>query len=237
MLLEIDSVSKRFGGVVALNNLNLKVKKGIIFAVIGPNGAGKTTLINLITGFDKPSSGRIFFEGTDITTFTVQKRVQMGLVRTFQIPQTFSTLTVEENIRIPLLTKYSNSDAKKKSVEIAEKFFLTEDLDKSAEYLSIGKMKLLEIAKAYALEPKLLLLDEPFGGLSADKIPELITLIRSLKESGITIILIEHVIKALTSLADEVYVINFGNMLAYGLPEEVFNKKEVIEAYLGEEDA
>lgn len=237
MLLEIDSVSKRFGGVVALNNLNLKVKKGIIFAVIGPNGAGKTTLINLITGFDKPSSGRIFFEGTDITTFTVQKRVQMGLVRTFQIPQTFSTLTVEENIRIPLLTKYSNSDAKKKSVEIAEKFFLTEDLDKSAEYLSIGKMKLLEIAKAYALEPKLLLLDEPFGGLSADKIPELITLIRSLKESGITIILIEHVIKALTSLADEVYVINFGNMLAYGLPEKVFNKKEVIEAYLGEEDA
>lgn len=237
MLLRINNLTKRFGGVVALDNVDLEVKEGIIFAIIGPNGAGKTTLINLVSGFDKPNSGKVIFNNKDITNLSIQGRVEMGLVRTFQIPQIFPSLTVEENIRIPLLTKYNRKLASKKSLEIAEKFFLSEDLYKKADFLPVGKMKLLEIAKAYALEPKLLLLDEPFGGLSADKIPELISLISSLREAGITIILIEHVIKAVASLADEIFVLNFGNKLAYGLPEEIFNKKEVIEAYLGEEDA
>lgn len=237
MMLKISNLTKRFGGVVALNNINLEVKEGCIFAIIGPNGAGKTTLINLVSGFDRPNYGKIIFNEKDITNYSIQDRVNLGLVRTFQIPQFFSTLTVEENILIPLLTKYSADRAKLRSLQIAEKFFLMEELKKKAEFLPVGKMKLLEIARAYALSPKLLLLDEPFGGLSADRIPELVNLIKELRKSGITIVLIEHVIKAVAALADEVFVLNFGEKLAHGLPEEIFNKKEVIDAYLGEDDA
>lgn len=237
MMLKISNLTKRFGGVVALNNINLEVKEGSIFAIIGPNGAGKTTLINLVSGFDRPNYGKIIFNGEDITHYSIQQRVNLGLVRTFQIPQFYSTLTVEENILIPLLTKHGANLAKLKSLQIAERFFLLEDFNKKAEFLPVGKMKLLEIARAYALSPKLLLLDEPFGGLSADRIPELINLIKELRKSGITIVLIEHVIKAVAALADEVFVLNFGEKLAHGLPEEIFNKKEVIDAYLGEDNA
>ncbi len=236
-LLEIERASKTFGGITALEDIDLKIDKGQIVGLVGPNGAGKTTLISLITGYEPVSSGRIFYKGNDITKVPVYKRSLMGITRTFQVPQHFKSLTVYENILIPLLLRDSDTVASKRAYEIADRMFLTEDLNKEADSLSIGKLKLLEIAKAYASNPELLLVDEPVGGLSADKMDALIETIRGLRKEGITILLVEHIMKAVMSLVDKLVVLNFGKILAQGNPKEIMCQQEVVEAYLGEEYA
>ncbi len=236
-LLQVDKASKSFGGITALKDIDLKIDKGRIVGLVGPNGAGKTTLISLITGYEPVSSGKIFYKGNDITRVPVYKRSLMGITRTFQVPQHFKSLTVYENILIPLLLRDPDNVARKRAYEIAERMFLIEDIHKEADSLPIGKLKLLEIAKAYAADPELLLVDEPVGGLSADKMDAVIETIRNLRNEGMTILLVEHIMKAVMSLVDEVVVLNFGSILAMGKPQEIMSRQDVIEAYLGEEYA
>jgi branched-chain amino acid transport system ATP-binding protein len=236
-LLEIKGLTKRFGGVVALSDVDLSVKEGIIFGIVGPNGAGKTTLINVITGSEKINEGTMLFRGEDIAHRPTFKRSLSGITRTFQIPQCFSNLTVLENILIPLLIRHPRQEAEKEATRIGTRMFLEADLGKEARTLSVGRLKLLELAKAYATFPKLLLVDEPMGGVGIDMMDALINLIKELREEGITIILVEHVMKVVVSLADELAVLNFGKKIADGKPAEVMSRKEVIEAYLGDEYA
>lgn len=236
-LLEIQDMTKAFGGVVAVSDLNLSIREGIVFGVVGPNGAGKTTLINVITGVEKITKGRILFKGKDIGKFPTYKRSLEGITRTFQIPQCFTGLTVFENILIPLLLRLPKHEARKEAGRIAERMFLKDDLGKQAQMLSVGRLKLLELAKAYATSPKLLLVDEPMGGVSLDMMDPLINLMKSLRDEGITILLVEHVMKVVVALADELVVLNFGKEIALGAPHDVMNRKEVIEAYLGDEYA
>ncbi len=236
-LLEIKDLTKAFGGVVAVSDLNLSIREGIAFGVVGPNGAGKTTLINVITGVEKITKGTILFKGRDIGKLPTFKRSLEGITRTFQIPQCFTGLTVFENILIPLLLRFPKQEARKEAERIAERMFLKDDLGKQAQMLSVGRLKLLELAKAYATSPKLLLVDEPMGGVSLDMMDSLINLIKSLRDEGITILLVEHVMKVVVALADELVVLNFGKEIALGKPEDVMNRKEVIEAYLGDEYA
>lgn len=236
-LLSIRDLTKSFGGIHALKDINMDIEQGQIIGLVGPNGAGKTTLINVITGFEKATTGKVFYKGQDITKMSVYKRSLLGITRTFQVPQYFKSLTVYENILIPLLLRRDLETAKKEVYEIAGKMMLTEDLDKQADALPIGKLKLLEIAKAYATNPQFLLVDEPVGGLSADKMDSVIETIRELRREGMTILLVEHIMKVVVSLVDEVIVLNFGEMLAKGNPQEIMTQKEVIDAYLGEEYA
>ncbi|NLT21577.1 MAG: ABC transporter ATP-binding protein [Syntrophorhabdus sp.] len=236
-LLETKDLTKAFGGVVAVSDLNLSIREGIVFGVVGPNGAGKTTLINVITGVERVTKGSILFKGRNIGKLPTFKRSLEGITRTFQIPQCFTGLTVFENILIPLLLRFPTQEAKKEAERIAERMFLKDDLDKQAQMLSVGRLKLLELAKAYATSPKLLLVDEPMGGVSLDMMDSLIDLIKSLRDEGITILLVEHVMKVVVALADELVVLNFGKEIALGKPEDVMNRKEVIEAYLGDEYA
>lgn len=234
-LLSIKDVSKSFGGVIALEGINMDISRGSIVGLVGPNGAGKTTLISLITGYESLTKGKIFYKQQEITNLPVYKRSLLGITRTFQVPQYFKSLTVYENILIPLLLRHPIEDARKKVHEIAEKMFLADELKTEADALPIGKLKLLEIAKAYATNPELLLVDEPVGGLSADKMDSVIETIRGLRKEGITILLVEHIMKAVMTLVDEVVVLNFGKILAQGDPKEIMRQKEVIDAYLGEE--
>ncbi|HOW55732.1 MAG TPA: ABC transporter ATP-binding protein [Syntrophorhabdaceae bacterium] len=236
-ILEIKDLTKAFGGVVAVSDLNLSIREGIIFGVVGPNGAGKTTLINVITGVEKITKGSIFFKGSDIGKLPTFKRSLEGITRTFQIPQCFTGLTVFENILIPLLLRLPKQEAQLEAARIAERMFLKDDLNKQAQMLSVGRLKLLELAKAYATSPRLLLVDEPMGGVSLDMMDSLINLIKSLRDEGITILLVEHVMKVVVALADELVVLNFGKQIALGAPQEVMKRKEVIEAYLGDEYA
>jgi len=236
-ILEIKDLTKAFGGVVAVSDLNLAIREGIIFGVVGPNGAGKTTLINVITGVEKMTKGTILFKNKDIGNYPTFKRSLDGITRTFQIPQCFTGFTVFENIMIPLLLRMPKHEAAKETERIAERMFLTDDLHKQAQMLSVGRLKLLELAKAYATAPKLLLVDEPMGGVSLDMMDSLIELIKSFRDEGITILLVEHVMKVVVALADELVVLNFGKEIALGAPKDVMTRKEVIEAYLGDEYA
>jgi len=233
-LLDVNGVSKRFGGVAALKELEIEVERGEILGVIGPNGAGKTTLINVITGYEKADGGRVLYDGRNISNMPTHARSRQGIVRTFQIPHGFTGLTVLENIMIPLLLRHSRIEAERRARGIAERMLLTGDLDKQVETLPVGALKLLELARAYAASPRVLLLDEPMGGLSQDRMEPIIRLIRELREEGLTIILVEHVMKVVVSLADRLAVLNFGERLAYGRPSEVMGLKEVRDAYLGE---
>lgn len=237
ILLNIDNITKSFGGLTALEDINIKINKGQIVGLVGPNGAGKTTLINIITGYELATKGKIYYKGLDISNLPVYKRSLMGITRTFQVPQHFKSLTVYENILIPLLLRNNDSAARRFAYNIAEKMFLADDLNKDADSLSIGKLKLLEIAKAYATNPEFILVDEPVGGLSADKMDAVIEIIRGLRNEGMTILLVEHVMKAVMSLVDELVVLNFGKILSQGLPQEIMAQQTVIEAYLGEEYA
>ncbi|MCX8027230.1 MAG: ABC transporter ATP-binding protein [Thermodesulfovibrionales bacterium] len=234
-LLSIKDLTKSFGGIHALKNINMDIKQGQIVGLVGPNGAGKTTLINVITGFEKVTTGKVFYKGQDITRMPVHKRAMLGITRTFQVPQHFKSLTVYENILIPLLLRKDKEQAHKEAYRIAEKMLLSDDIKKEADALPIGKLKLLEIAKAYATNPQFLLVDEPVGGLSVDKMDAVIETIRGLRNEGMTILLVEHIMKVVVSLVDEVVVLNFGEMLAKGNPQEIMTQQEVIDAYLGEE--
>ena len=233
-MLEVSSLSKSFGGLKAVNNADLSVSEGQIVSLIGPNGAGKTTLFALISGFLKPESGSVIFDEIDVTGQKPHRICRQGLVRTFQVVQPFAELSVRENIAVGAHTRHAKrADALAKAGDVAKLVGMGDMLDQSAGDLTIAGRKRLELARALATEPRLLLLDEVMAGLNATEISELVVVINKIRDSGSTIFLIEHVMQAVMSLSDYTYVLNHGAMIAQGTPREVTQMPDVIEAYLG----
>jgi branched-chain amino acid transport system ATP-binding protein len=222
-ILEVRNVTKKFGELVALNNVNISIEKNECRGIIGPNGAGKTTLFNIISGFMKPTSGRIMYKGRDITGVKPHNLVKLGLVRTFQIVKVFKNLTVYENFMVIS----DNPD------EIIRQIGLWDKRDFLAADLPHGDLRRLNIGLAITLEPEVLLLDEPFSGLSPKESMELSKLIDELRDQGVTLVIIEHKLRELFTHADKVTVLNSGIVISEGTPKEVVNDKNVIEAYLG----
>jgi len=245
-LLQIQDISKAFGGIMAVNGLTCAVRKGELLGIIGPNGSGKTTLANLITGFVKPSSGRIVFNDRDITRYPPHRIVRAGIARTFQMVRPFYRLPAYKNLIIPLysprvkrLTGGKYGDRGAMALDLLEKVGFERDARvayKQAGTLPQGYLKRLELAKAIALRPDLMILDELFSGLSLAEVAGIVPLIEKLRMEGITIIMIEHRLKELFRIADRIMVLNFGEIVAEGSPGEVMEKKEVKKAYLGSED-
>jgi len=244
-LLQVQSVSKHFGSLIALNNISMMVEPGELRAIIGPNGAGKTTFFNTISGFFRPTSGSIFFDGRDITDVPAHKRVALGMARTFQINQLFGDLTPLETIGLAVSERRgqgfdwwrivgSRSDLVTEAVEILERFHLTDVIDRRTAILPYGKQRLLEIAVAIACRPRVLLLDEPAAGVPSDERHEILAAVASLPDD-VTVLLIEHDMDIVFSFADRISVLVNGAMFVEGTPEEVAHDPRVKAVYLGEE--
>jgi ABC-type branched-subunit amino acid transport system ATPase component len=233
-LLRVARVSKRFGGLLAVDDVSLTIQSGRITALIGPNGAGKTTLFSIISGFLPPSEGRVFHRGTDITGKPPHLLARRGIARTFQIVQPFAGLTVQENIAVGAhLARRSRADALAAAAEVAGAIGLGDVLDRPAASLTVAGCKRLEIARALATGAELLLLDEVLAGLNPREVATVAPMLRALVERGITILMIEHVMQAVMSLAEHVFVLAEGRIVAEGPPRTVVRNARVIEAYLG----
>ncbi len=237
VLLRTENVVKRFGGLVAVNQVSFELYEGEILGLIGPNGAGKTTLFNCINGIYRPEEGRIFFRGTDITGWSPSRLAHMGMARTFQIVRPLAELTVRENVmvgaafgekRLPL------SQAARVADEVLAFLGLADRADQLAGSLNVAQKKRLELARALASQPRLLLLDEVLAGLNPTEVDEMVETIRRIREQGITILMIEHVMRAIMNLSDRILVLDFGELIAEGTPEEIAQNERVIKAYLGD---
>lgn len=233
-MLSVEDVTMRFGGLVAVGGASLKVQKGAIVGLIGPNGAGKTTLFGVIAGFLKPTSGRVSYEERDITALPAHIRAQAGIARTFQIVQPFAGLNVRENIAVGAFLRHrDSSEAHAVADAVARRVGLTAELDKPASSLTVAGRKRLELARALATQPKLLLLDEVLAGLNPSEIRDIVPVIRKIRDDGVTILMIEHVMQAVMNLCEQVYVLAQGRMIAQGTPQIVCEDPQVVEAYLG----
>jgi branched-chain amino acid transport system ATP-binding protein len=244
-MLEVAGVTKRFGSLVALSDISLRVEPGELRAIIGPNGAGKTTLFNLVSGFYRPTAGRVMFEGRDITAMAAHERVALGIARTFQITEIFPELTVFENVRISvevasgyrLRPWISGAEAARVHRLVFETLELTGLADKSRRLvgeLAHGDQRAAEIAMALALRPRLLLLDEPTAGMGEQETYDITQLVRRLhQESRYTIVLIEHDMRVIFHLADRITVLDQGRLLAEGSPQDIAADEAVQSAYLG----
>jgi len=237
-MLRIERLTKDFGGLRAVDGVSLEVPKGGITALIGPNGAGKTTCFALISGFIPVDSGRVEFDARDITGMPPHRVCRLGMVRTFQIVQPFASQTVLENVAVGShLHRARRSDALAHARDVAHRVGLDADIDRRAASLPIARRKRLELARALAVEPKLLLLDEVLAGLNPTEIDEMVPVIQGIRESGVTILMIEHVMQAVVRLAGYVWVLNHGALIARGRPDEVVLEPAVVEAYLGKRAA
>ncbi|SEC54798.1 amino acid/amide ABC transporter ATP-binding protein 1, HAAT family [Rhizobiales bacterium GAS191] len=244
-ILEVAGASKRFGSLVAVRDVSLTVRKGELRAIIGPNGAGKTTFFNLISGVFAPSTGRIVFEGRDITTLAAHRRVALGMARTFQITEIFPELTVFENVRIgtevamgyalrPWISRAGKQEVRRRVEDILHLAGLTAKADRLVGELAHGDQRAAEIAMALSLRPHLLLLDEPTAGMGDQETYAITQLIRRLHRAGnITIVLIEHDMRVVFRLADMITVLDQGCLLAEGTPQEIAANEAVQAAYLG----
>jgi branched-chain amino acid transport system ATP-binding protein len=233
-LLVVDRITHRFGGLLAVNAASFTARQGRITALIGPNGAGKTTLFSIISGFLRPSAGDIRYAGEAITGEPPHRLARRGIARTFQIVQPFGGLTVRENILVGAhLHHRGRAEALIAANEVGRYVGLTSQLDRPADTLTVAGRKRLELARALAIEPKLLLLDEVLAGLNPSEIRDIVPFIRGLCARGITIIMIEHVMQAVMSLAEHVFVLAEGKVIAEGAPAQVAANSIVIEAYLG----
>src|SRR5699024_7176339 len=235
-ILNIKNVSKIFGGLHALKDINLSLAQEEILGLIGPNGAGKTTLFNIIAGVLNPNSGSIIFEDEDIINKRPDQRCKNGIARTFQITKPFESMDLIQNVTVGSYfgkQKINFETAKKKATDVLEFVGMKDFIYTEAKELSIGNKKKLELARALATEPKVLLLDEVIGGLTPTEGNEVVEIIKKIRDSGVSIIMIEHVMKAVMSISDRMTVLNYGEILAGGTPKEIANNKEVIEAYLG----
>jgi branched-chain amino acid transport system ATP-binding protein len=252
-LLSLNGITRRFGGLIAVDGVDLAVAKGGVTAVIGPNGAGKTTLFNIISGFQAPNAGRIVFDGIDITGHPPEAIAAAGVVRTFQLVQLFQNLSVLENVKVgshlhttgglwSAVLRLPRTRAAERALEARARELLAfvgldAAADEEANALAYGQQRLLEIARSLAAGPRLLLLDEPAAGLSVEETRRLAAAIRTIAERGTTVLLIEHDMKLVMNTADTVTVLDFGRKIAEGPPETVREDAAVIAAYLGTADA
>jgi len=234
-ILSVEELTKNFGGLVAVNNLTFNVKEHEALGLMGPNGAGKTTVFNLIYGVYPPTSGKIVFKDGTINGLPPHKVCQLGIARTHQIPRPFSTMDVKTNLMVAAMygRGLAGAEAKKTVDEVLELSELTVQRDKIAKDLTLLDLKRLELARALSTKPQLVLLDEIAGGLTEEEIPELMKILRTLRETGITIILIEHVMTVLLKAVERVVVLNEGKKLFEGGPDEVLKTQSVVEAYFG----
>ena len=233
--LDVKGLSKWFGGLAACLDIDFTVEEGEIVSVIGPNGAGKTTLFNCITGFYKSSSGKVSFYGRDITRMRADKVVSLGIARTFQIVQIISDMTVLENVMTGAMIRYVRiKPAMDKAEEILNFTGLYEKKDFLGTELTIADKKRLEVSMALATQPKVLMLDESMAGLTVVELRQIIELIKKIRQGGMTLVVVEHVMEAVMEISDRVIVLNSGKKIMEGTPKEVVSNPEVIQAYLGD---
>ncbi len=233
--LDVKGLSKWFGGLAACLDIDFTVAEGEIVSVIGPNGAGKTTLFNCMTGFYKPSSGKVSFYGRDITNLRADKVVSLGIARTFQIVQIITDMTVLENVMTGALVRYSRiKPAMDKAEEILSFTGLYEKKDFLSTELTIADKKRLEVSMALATQPRVLMLDESMAGLTIVELRQIIELIKKIRQQGMTLVVVEHVMEAVMEISDRVIVLNSGKKIMEGTPKEVVSNPEVIQAYLGD---
>jgi branched-chain amino acid transport system ATP-binding protein len=233
---EIKRLTKAFGGLVAVNDLSSSVEEGEIYGLIGPNGSGKTTVFNLITAYYPITSGTVHFMGKETNGLPTWKICKAGIGRTFQIVKPLRRMTVLENVMTSAFCRTSSSTlARDRAIEVLHFCEMEKKLDYPAKSLTIGDRKRMEIARALATEPKLLLLDETMAGLTPQEQAEGVQLIRKIRDSGITIIIVEHIMQVIMNICDRILCINYGQEIARGTPSEVANNQAVIEAYLGKE--
>ena len=235
-ILEVRDLSKSFGGLRAVFDIKFFIQQGEIMGLIGPNGAGKTTIFNLISGVYSPDIGRVIFQSKDINHLRADKRCKFGLTRTFQVTKPFLKLTVLENVMVGAYNHTNNREAAARQArEMLEATGLGHRANFLASTLTLEERKRLELTRALATRPVLLLLDEVMAGLNSTEVDEMIVLLRKIRDGGVTLFIIEHVMRALMQISDQIIVIHHGEKIASGQPKEVAKNQQVIEAYLGEE--
>jgi branched-chain amino acid transport system ATP-binding protein len=237
MILQVQEVTKRFGGLQALTDVTFDLPEGQILGLIGPNGAGKTTLFNVINGVYAPERGRVTFRGKDITGMPSYEVARLGLARTHQVVRPLNDLSVQENVMVGACygrEKHSLKEARRQADEALTQVSLIDRASQPAGSLNVAQKKRLEMARALAATPYLILLDEVLAGLNPSEIAAMMETVRAIRDQGITILMIEHVMQAIMSISDRILVLDYGTLIATGLPEEVANNPQVIEAYLGD---
>ena len=233
-ILKTSKLTKRFGNLIAVNQVDIEIKKEEIIGLIGPNGAGKTTFFNLITGLEAPDEGQVIFKGTNITTMSPHSICKLGMSRTFQVAKSFTEMSVEDAIRVGAYNRRDEEEVQNK-VDWALKFFELEDIrDYKCSDLGLSSLRKVEVARAAATEPELLLLDEVGAGLTATELLKLMSELKRLnQETKITLCIVEHVMQMVMGLCERIFVLDAGELIAKGIPSEISNNQRVIEAYLG----
>lgn len=233
-ILKTSKLTKRFGNLIAVNQVDLEIRKEEIIGLIGPNGAGKTTFFNLITGLETPDEGQVIFKGTNITTMSPHAICKLGMSRTFQVAKSFTEMSVEEAIRVGAYNRRGEEEVQNK-VDWALEFFELEDIrDYKCSDLGLSSLRKVEVARAAATEPELLLLDEVGAGLTVAELLKLMSELKRLnEETKITLCIVEHVMQMVMGLCERIFVLDAGELIAKGIPSEISNNQRVIEAYLG----